>query len=109
MSEISNDNLTILDIPKFDAGWGEIGRFALTFNGYDFHGGIHACGEIANQWLEAYEKNGTYPTTLTDLRTCLFFEQRRWRHYGYEPDENTMRYVRGLISGIRAICEKLES
>ena len=39
--------------------------------------------------------------TLTDLRTCLFFEQRCWRHAGWDPDEETMQYIRGIVEKIR--------
>jgi len=101
MSEISNNHLDIDSIPKPEAGWNEIGWFSLTFNGYDFHGGIDTCGEIANRWLRDFENDGGLPSTLNDLRTCLFFEQRRWRHYGYAPDEKAMCYIRGLVRSIR--------
>jgi hypothetical protein len=36
------------------------------------------------------------------LRTCLFFEQRRWRHFGDEPDEEAMEYIRSVVQKIRA-------
>ncbi|WP_197446870.1 hypothetical protein [Tautonia plasticadhaerens] len=39
--------------------------------------------------------------TLIDLRTCLFFEFQRWRHYGDEPDEEAEPYIRSLVSKIR--------
>ena len=100
MNEISNGDLNPDQIPQPEAGWYEIGSFALTFNGYEFHGSLDACGEIANHWLKTYETDGALPETLTDLRTCLFFEQRRWRHYGYDPDEETMLYIRALVAAI---------
>ena len=69
---------TLSDIPVPDADINEIGCFALTFDGYEHWGAFEKCAEVAN----AERQN-----TLTDLRTCLFFEQRRWRHSGYGPDE----------------------
>lgn len=92
MREISNRDLQLADIPPPDAEWNEIGRFALTFNGYEHWGSFEKCAEVANRRLDG---------SLTELRTCLFFEQRRWRHFGYEPDEETMAYIRGIVEKIR--------
>ena len=40
--------------------------------------------------------------SLTDLRVCLFFEQRRWHHFGSHPDDEAMAYIRELLDRIRA-------
>ncbi len=32
---------------------------------------------------------------------CLFFEQRRFRHFGYDPEGEDLRYVAGLVDKIR--------
>jgi hypothetical protein len=40
--------------------------------------------------------------TFAELRTCLFFEQRRWRHIGEVPDAEAMAYIRDLVRQIRA-------
>ena len=66
--------------------------FALTFDAYEVLGSFEACGEIANA------RNSE---TLTNLRTCLFFEQRRWRHFGEEPDSSSMEYIHGIVEKIR--------
>ena len=50
------------------------------------------CAEIAN----ARRHN-----SLTDLRTCLFFEQRRWRHFGEDPEGEDMAYIREVVEKIR--------
>ena len=73
MCDISNDQLLLECIPDPDGdlwGWE---RFAHTINGYDVMGGFEPCADLANA--------GT-PTTLTELRCCLFFEQRRERWNG---------------------------
>lgn len=90
MQEIPNADLTPADIPPPDAGWFEIGNFALTFNGYKISG--DQCAEIANAQRH---------DSLTDLRTCLFFEQRRWRHFGQEPEGKALEYIRGVVEKIR--------
>jgi hypothetical protein len=38
---------------------------------------------------------------MTELRTCLFYEQRRWRHFGEVPDEAAMSYIREVLEQIR--------
>jgi hypothetical protein len=94
MTEISDADLRLIDIPSSDAEWGEIGAFALTFNGYEYWGSFEKCAEIANAKRH---------DSLTDLRTCLFFEQRRWRHYGFEPDDAAMQEIRLLLEQIRGL------
>lgn len=44
---------------------------------------------------------GVLPSSITELRTCLFFEQRRWRHYGFDPDEQAMEYILALVDRMR--------
>ena len=59
---------------------------------YEHWGSLEKCAEIAN---------GRQHDTLTDLRTGLFFEQRRRRHFGEQPDEESAAYWRILIAAIR--------
>ena len=93
MSEqIRNEDLTAEAIPGPGARWGEIGAFALTFDGYAACGSFEACAEIAN----AHRHD-----SLSDLRTCLFFEQRRWRHFGSTPDRKAMAGIREIVEKIR--------
>jgi hypothetical protein len=90
---LNSQTLLLSQIPSADAEWVEIVRFAHTFNGDKYWGSRERCSEIAN---------ARQMDTLEDLRTCLFFEQRRWNHFGEAPDANAMRYIRSLISQIRA-------
>ncbi len=88
-------------MPVSGSGWREIGRFALSFNGYEWWGSFQGCAEVAERGLEAFRATGRLPDSLAGLRTCLFFEQRRWRHFGLDPDEEAMRYISALLEGIR--------
>jgi hypothetical protein len=99
--EITNADLRESHVPPSGARWHEIGRFALSFNGYERWGSFEKCAEIGNQGAEAFRATGAVPDSLTELRTCLFFEQRRWRHYGFDPDEEAMVYIGALVEGIR--------
>jgi hypothetical protein len=100
-AEIANADLTEHDVPSSKADWHQIGKFALSFDGYSHWGSFGECAEIGNRWAKAYAEGQTLPDSLTDLRTCLFFEQRRWRHYGWDPDEEAMHYIRALVEAIR--------
>lgn len=95
-SEIANNDLTPDDIPSPDAEWDEIQEFALTFNGYEFWGSFEKCADMANA-----RRRGS----PSEIRTCLFFEQRRWRHFGEDPDAEAMIYIRELVDQIRARVE----
>jgi len=91
-----NSGLTATNIPSPKAHWRTITKFALSFNGYEYWGSSEKCAKIANSRRDR---------TLAELRTCLFFEQRRWRHFGEKPDKEAMKYIRDLIE---KICKKVE-
>lgn len=99
MQEIENADLDLSRVPLRSASIGEIWNFALTFHGYKRAGSFEACAEIANSRRH---------DTLTDLRTCLFFEQRRWRHFGEAPNGADLDYIRQLVEAIRQKIEKVE-
>jgi hypothetical protein len=89
---IANTDLALSDIPTTDADWMQIVKFALTFDGYEHCGSTSKCAAIANSRQNR---------TLSDLRTCLFFEQRRSHHSGEIPDDESMAYIRTVIQKIR--------
>ena len=92
---IPNEQLALGRIPDPESelwGWE---RFAHTINGYDVMGGFEPCAVLAN--------TGN-PATLTELRCCLFFEQRRERlNGGFTTNEELIRHL------LRAIRQKLEA
>lgn len=101
--EIKNDDLSVHDIPPADReNQQEIKEFALTFDGYEYWGSFDACADVANRWLQTWQKKRELPDSLTDLRTCLFFEQRRWNHFGHELDQEAQLYIIALVNAIRA-------
>ena len=91
---IPNEQLVLALIPDPEAelwGWE---RFAHSINGYDVMGGFEACADLANR--------GT-PSTLTELRCCLFFEARRERHSGGMTSNEA--WIRELLRDIRRKVE----
>lgn len=100
MNTKTTANLRPKDLPSDDADVREITQFAHTFDGYARWGSFERCAEIAN---------APDHSTIDKLRTCLFFEARRWRHFGERPDEEAITYWRKLVSTIRTRIEFLES
>lgn len=97
--DIDNSALTAADLPSADAELTTVWDFALTFDGYRFWGSFEKCAEMANARRHA---------SLTELRTCLFFEQRRWRQFEQDPsfepdsDKEALAYIRKLVEQIRS-------
>ena len=89
---ISTAKLRPKDVPPSDADIREITQFAHTFDGYARWGSFERCADIAN---------APDHSTIDHLRTCLFFEARRWRHFGERPDDEALQYWRSLVAEIR--------
>jgi hypothetical protein len=82
---IPDDDLRPEHLPLPAAPWGDIGRFALTFDGYRAYPD-EACAWIANLNAAFWETRRVLaPTPLRLLRACLFFEQRRDRFSSSGP------------------------
>jgi hypothetical protein len=96
---ISNDALRLEQLPSPDADGTEVWRFADTFNGFKYWGPLDRCAEVADQYFYDQQRDAD----LTELRTSLFFECRRWHHFGELPDWHESQYVRGLVEKIRAM------
>jgi hypothetical protein len=99
-ARVSNEALRVSDVPPDDATWQVLQRFALTFDGYRHWGSFERCEQVAS-----------HPDfgDLTSLRTTLFFEQRRWRHYDEHPDGDDLAAIRRVVAGIRTILREAES
>lgn len=106
--EIPTDHLAENDLPPPNADWEAIAPLALSFNGYAYS---EKCGELANAMAAAFARDHRFSGALSldDLRACLFFEQRRWRHFGEIPDEHAMAYIHRLIEAIREQLRERQS
>ena len=108
METIPNTQLIEKDIPSARATWKKIEPFALTFNGYKHWGTFKKCREVADQGVKLYRGRQALNQSLTDLRTCLFFESRRWKHYEKNPTKKGMEYIRALVEAIRVRIQARE-
>ena len=101
MNKIPNSQLIENDIPSSRASWKKIVPFALTFNGYEHWGTFKKCREVAKHGVDLYRSKQELSQSLTDLRTCLFFEAQRWHHFEKQPSKSGMEYVHALLEAIR--------
>lgn len=102
---VATSAMTIADLPAPDAEEGTYHRFALTFNGYEEMGSLKRCGRIANESIERWRDSRELPTTIDELRACMFFEQRRWHHFGYGFDEETMAYLKEIVAKLKDLLQ----
>jgi hypothetical protein len=121
---IANPDLTEQDLPQFTGEWDRpLIQFAWSFNGYEYAALVFSAehrspqsklGTFANRTREAYFQGQSLPRSLSELRACLFFEQRKWHHLGsaagayehYNADGKAMNYIRALLE---AIASKVRS
>jgi hypothetical protein len=108
MNTIPNSLLIEKDIPSRRAAWKTIIPFAQTFNGYAYCGSVKKCHEVARQGIVLHKSNRDLEQSLTDLRTCLFYEARRWQHLEKNPNKAALAYVHALLEAIRVRVETKE-
>lgn len=99
-AQISTEDLMPNTIPVDSCRIGEIIKFAHTFDGFKYAGSFERCAEIANKRVFR---------STNDLRAALFFEVRRWRHAGEDPDAEASAYWRMLVARIRRRLEFIDS
>lgn len=91
-TQIATSDLKLSDVPEASADWHTIGHFALTFDPKEADP-----YSIKEQSFEAI----TQDTDLVHLRSRLFLEQRRWNHFGRDPDAATIEGVQKIMSLIK--------
>jgi hypothetical protein len=89
-----------LHVPETSAPMREIWQFALTYNGYDRHGGSPGAAAIGNDAAARWADTGELPEDLATARCALFFEQRRYRHFGTDPQGTKATYIHSLVGRI---------
>ncbi len=90
MDEINN-------LPKANASWNKILEFAKTFDAYKTYGSLPVVADIANKKISTLSS-----CSIEELRAALFFEYRRYNHFGYDPNTEEMKHIHTIIEAIRA-------
>ena len=99
LNRISSDKLEAKDVPRTRADWSEFSAFALRFDSMVIE-------KIGYGEQLADLNNATRDSSIDQLRAHLFVEQRRWHHFGRDPDYRTTMKLREILDLIR---EKLKS
>jgi hypothetical protein len=81
----------------------DINEFALTYNAYSRVSGVRTAAQIGNGARARYRNDGSFPDDLDELRAALFFEQRRYHHFGEGPDGADLDYIQALVGAIRRV------
>lgn len=104
---VATDGLRPEDVPQIDGhapdAYSRLAEFALTYREEAEAVEIAELGRIANAALAKFQGTGDLPEDARTIRACLFFEQRRWRHFGQDPDSLTMSYCLALLARLREI------
>ena len=105
--QISNADLIEQDLPAPHSDFLSIWKFTWSYNAYAKHS-FNKSAEMAYECEKAYSaKKSLSKFSLTKLRTVLFFEERRYHHWGWNPDDEEfgskeqMQYIWGLVEAIR--------
>ena len=99
-------------VPSEGAGWAEIWKFAVIYNGYARLGreeSVRVGRTTWKRWLDERQ----LPDDLQTARAALFFEQRGSNHRAHDPDDldkvvgnasvSAAAYVRSLVGTIRRL------
>jgi len=90
---IPTGELKSSDLPPVHATWRRLSLFALSFDPKE----IGSYGERAVQLI-----NAKRTCSLAELRAHLYVEQRRWNHFGREPDKDTLIVLHQVLEWLRA-------
>ena len=79
-----------------------IWHYALSVDGYQYateNLGLE-CATLANRKLRTFDRKGVWQGSFEELRCCLFFEQRRWHHFGTDPAGDQLINIHALFLAI---------
>lgn len=98
---VPNGELVATAVPQRGEAWETVSAFCLSYDGYAHWDDLP---ELANRALQRWTRHHTTPPLLDEARACLFYEQRRWHHFGVEPVDRAADYVWALLDTVRALA-----
>src|SRR5438132_11032673 len=96
---VRSGDVRVEDLRSKYAEWAGYARFAAAYEPRS----KDDAGELANWALSRWQRTGELPRSLQELRSCLWFEYRRWRFHDRVPDASTMRYCAALVREMRSL------
>jgi hypothetical protein len=97
---VPNGQLRVHGIPDRGDPWDAVSSFSLSYDGYAYWDDV---SELATRWVRGWTRDRTLPTSIDEVRACLFYEQRRWHHFGEEPNGRGAQYVWALLDTVRSL------
>jgi hypothetical protein len=97
---VPNAQLRVHGIPDRGDTWDAVSSFSLSYDGYAYWDDV---SELATRWIRSWTRHHTLPTSIDEVRACLFYEQRRWHHFGEEPNGRGERYIWALLDTLRSL------
>jgi hypothetical protein len=75
-----------IHLPARGDSWEDIKQFAKQINGFAVAGSFQRAADIAN-------RTDISDLNMQDLHVALFFEYRRYNHFGDDPDPEAMEAI----------------
>ncbi len=105
-SAVSHAELPTVGVPRRGSSWDAVADFALSYDGYGYWDDLP---ELARRVLQHWTRSRSLPGTLDELRGCLFYEQRRWHHFGEDPTGRSAQYMWAIVDAIAALVAPFRS
>ncbi len=97
---VPNAQLRVHGIPDRSDSWDAISSFSLSYDGYAYWDDV---SELATRSIRNWTRHHCLPATIDEVRGCLFYEQRRWHHFGEEPNGRGGYYLWALLDSLRSL------
>jgi hypothetical protein len=97
---IPNALLRVHAIPDRSDSWDAISSFSLSYDGYAYWDDV---SELATRSIRNWTRHHSLPASIDEVRGCLFYEQRRWHHFGEEPNGRGSYYLWALLDTLRSL------
>jgi len=95
---VPNGQLRVHGIPDHTGTWDAVASFCLSYDGYAYWDDV---SELATRSIRNWTRAHALPDSIDEVRACLFYEQRRWHHFGEEPNGRGAQYVWALLDSLR--------
>jgi hypothetical protein len=97
---VPNAQLRVHGIPDHGDSWDSVSSFSLSYDGYAYWDDL---SELATRSIRGWTRDRTLPHSIDEVRACLFYEQRRWHHFGEDPNGRGAQYVWALLDTLRSL------
>jgi hypothetical protein len=97
---VPNAQLQLGAIPERGDPWDAVSSLSLSYDGYAYWDDVI---ELATRSIRSWTRDRAVPGTIDEVRACLFYEQRRWHHFGEDPSGRGALYIGALLDTLRTL------